>query len=162
MTALYSDADQAQARSSAMAAIAVALGALALGIIGLVAALVLRARVPAMLSLSLGAMLAWFLYDLFAAPRIKYRTFLRDMAQGLSRETTGTLLSIADAPRIVEGIAVRDMLLRTDAVPGAHDDPNRLFYWDDAKSCASLAPGCHLTIVSYGRRVIGYSILSRA
>lgn len=114
----------------------------------------LRIKWGAAAAAAVGGCLCYGFYSLKAKPYINYRRFLRDIREGLSRETDAWFVSLGGAPRTVDGVEVRDFLVRV----GDEEEDERLFYWDEDKPLPRVEAGQKLHIVSYGNFVTALSV----
>lgn len=83
------------------------LGALALALLALFA-VALRGRVQ-WLAYASGLLLAvssWFVFAFFQLPCLRYRRFLSDMQEGLSREMTGRVVDVSSDADLQDGARV--------------------------------------------------------
>jgi len=144
---VYGEADmkRAEAALRRAALIAGALGAAALLMTALGLILRIKAFAIAAAAVGGGAVYGWIALKL--VPWSAYVKFLREMAQGLKRETCGAVVSLSDETRLADGVVVRDLMLDAGA------DSDLLFYWDEEKPRPDLAPGARVRITSFGKFV---------
>jgi hypothetical protein len=144
---LYGEEDQRRAQEgwnrAAFIACAIGAAALALSIIGLV----IRIKWLAVTAAAVGGCAVYGWIALKLMPWSAYRAFLREMAEGLTRTTQGTLVRFDDQIRFVDGVGVRDMLLDD----GGGTD--LLFYWDIEKTWPGFEAGQRLKLISFGKFV---------
>lgn len=106
-------------------------------------------------------------------PNSRYRNFLRDMADGLSREVRGEIVAISDTPEPQDGAMVLPVRVRLDEVEGDHrpapgssvqsrrldleaaddSDSERIVYLNASKRDAMPGPGARVLLRCYGRHV---------
>ncbi len=135
-----------QARSSAWAAGALA----ALGALLLAAGLIIRSKALAAAGLVAPVMAAYFVYDVWCAPRYKYVRFLRDLLSGRSHDARGAVGERASQPRrSEEGVLVYDMPIRLDG-----EQSDTLFYWDAQRPLPPVEPGTEVELTAYGRYIV--------
>jgi hypothetical protein len=114
-----------------------------------------------------------FMYGFIARlwPNLRYRRFLRDMENGLSRDLQGVVVAIADVPELHDGAMVLPVRIQAEAdVPtgtsalseriqqleaGEDTREERIVYLNVAKRDAMPAPGTPVTLHCFGRHIKG-------
>ena len=107
-------------------------------------------------------------------PNMRYRNFLRDMENGLSREIRGTIIEVAETPQPQDGAMVLPVRLRLAEEEGAdrpavgesaqahrlrleeagEDTRNeRILYLNASKRDGLPAPGTVVTLRCFGRHI---------
>ena len=102
-------------------------------------------------------------------PNLRYRAFLRDMANGLSRQVRGTILEIGDAPEMQDGALVLPVRLRVDengpaagesaqahrlAMQSGEDTRDeRIVYLNASKRALLPGPGAAVALRCTGRHI---------
>lgn len=107
-------------------------------------------------------------------PNMRYKNFLRDMENGLSREVSGTIIEVSDAPQAQDGAMVLPVRLRLAEEEGAYrsavgesaqahrlrleeageDTRNeRILYLNASKRDSLPAPGTAVTLRCFGRHI---------
>lgn len=105
-----------------------------------------------------GVTLLWgcvlvFFWGMKLTPLLRYRRFLRELDEGLSRYEEGVVV------RIDEDISIRDelpfygFLLNIGNLAEPEDE--RLFYWDAALGKPALAEGDRVIVHAHGNDLIG-------
>ena len=84
----------------------------------------------------------------FLWPCLRYRGFLRDMQEGLSREMTGRVVSVADAPEPQDGARVLPVhILLTE------EQDERIIYLNASKRDKMPPVGTEARFKLYGRHI---------
>ena len=94
-----------------------------------------------------------FFWSMKMTPPLSYRRHLKEIHQGLSRQTLGQVVQLSEDLTHREGIDFYALIINI----GEEDDPEdeRLFYWDAQKPRPDFAPGDRLEIISHGNDIIG-------
>lgn len=87
-------------------------------------------------------------------PNLKYRGFLNDMRQGLSRELRGTILAVAAEAEEQDGAQVLPVRLGL-----ADEDDERIVYLNASKAAEFPAPGTAVALRCYGRHIKEVSLI---
>lgn len=116
---------------------------------GLVALMILRQKYPAIIVTVVGAWICYYIIMNKMMPWFRYRRFLRDMDEGLSRVTDGWFVSLSESPRMADGVSVHDFVLRV----GDEEEDERLFLWDDDKALPEINEGEPIHVVSFSNFV---------
>lgn len=153
-TALYSDNDLQRAQSAIKSRLTFFFLIVAVALAVLVAALILRYKIPAIALTVLFSWIAYFYLSTKALPWIRYRRFLREMGEGLSRVTEGRFVLVGESSRMVDGVEVYDFVLRV----GDEEEDERLFLWDADKPRPEIAEGQLMRIISYSNYVKEYML----
>ncbi|HML48764.1 MAG TPA: hypothetical protein PKE04_18640, partial [Clostridia bacterium] len=97
--------------------------------------------------------LAIFFWSMKMTPPMSYRRHLKEIHQGLSRQTIGRAVQFSQDATHREGLDFYALVINI----GEKGDPEdeRLFYWDAHKSKPDLSPGDLLEIISHGNDIIG-------
>ena len=111
-------------------------------------ALIKRWKAPAMLSAVLLAVAAVFGVGFYLVPCLRYLRFLNDMKNGLSREMTGTVVSVSDAPELQDGARVLPVHLML-----ADQQDERIIYLNASKRDLFPDPGANVTVTLCGRHI---------
>lgn len=147
---MYTQQDLERARSQARTSALTAGGLLTLGIALLAAGLALRIKALAAAGLVVPAMAAYFVYDVWCAPRCKYVRFLKDLLGGRSHDARGVMGERAAQPRrSEEGVLVYDMPIRLEG-----EQSDTLFYWDAQRPLPPLDQGAAVALTAYGRYIV--------
>ena len=151
---MYSEADIAAIRRrilkirAALIPVLAALAALA------ALSLVKRWKVPAYLSAAGLAVATVFGIAFYLMPCLRYLRFLNDLNTGLSREMTGTVVSVAEVPEVQDGARVLPVhLLLSD------QQDERIIYLNASKRDRFPAPGANVTVTLCGRHIREVTVL---
>ena len=107
-----------------------------------------RVKWLALGGLALLAAAACFGIAFFLWPCLRYRGFLRDMREGLSREMVGSVVSVADAPEPQDGALVLPVhILLT------REQDERIVYLNASKREQLPPPGTEVRLRLYGRHI---------
>ena len=107
-----------------------------------------RVKWLALGGLALLAAAACFGIAFFLWPCLRYRGFLRDMREGLSREMVGSVVSVADAPEPQDGALVLPVhILLT------REQDERIVYLNASKRDKLPPPGTEVRLRLYGRHI---------
>jgi hypothetical protein len=142
---LYGETDLTRAEAAHRRAMRVAFLIGGLALILVVAGMIFRIKPLSLAAAILGGCAAYFWIAMKLAPWSGYLKFLREMQEGLRRETEGAFVSAGQDSREVDGVRVRDFLL-----DGGGDVP-LLFYWDDEKPRPDFQPGQRLKVIAFGK-----------
>lgn len=145
---MYSEADiheiNRRIRRYRMRLIPVLIALLALSVLGYAR----RIQPLAMGALALTAAAAIFGIIFYLLPCLRYRTFLRDMSNGLSREMVGTVVSVSDAIEPQDGARVQQVhILLTE------EQDERIIYLNASKRDLMPPVGCKARFRLYGRHI---------
>ncbi|MBR1560694.1 MAG: hypothetical protein IJ646_10695 [Clostridia bacterium] len=113
-----------------------------------VVGLVLRVKGLAIAAGTLLAGAVCFGFAYFQLPCLRYRKFLQGLRDGLTREMTGTLLSVADAPELQDGARVLHVHLRL-----ADQDDERIVYLNASKREGFPSVGERVKLKLCGRHI---------
>ena len=139
------DLDLARARAKKSALLSAAL--LLLGVALLALALVMRIKPLAFAGLIVPAMAAYFTFDVWCSPRLKYLRFLQDLLGGRRHQLRGVVKGVAGQARnSEEGVPVHDVTVRAEG-----EEMDTLFYWDDQRTLPQADPQRLMDITAYGR-----------
>lgn len=131
----------ARCRAALIPALAIPAALAALGYVKRVKGLALG-------GLALLAAAACFGIAFFLWPCLRYRGFLRDMREGLSREMVGSVVSVADAPEPQDGARVLPVhILLT------REQDERIIYLNASKRDQMPPLGTEARFVLYGRHI---------
>lgn len=120
-----------------------------LAIILMAAGLILRIKIMTFLGFILPLAAAYFVYDLFLAPCLRYTRHLADLLNGRSHQAAGVVRKVSDQWRLSEeGVRVRDVLILLDG-----DERETLFYWDDKLPLSALPVEKPISLIAYGRYI---------
>ena len=116
---------------------------------------------------------ACFGFLFFLWPNLRYRGFLRDMQQGLSRDVKGTIVSISEDAQLQDGAMVLPVRVRLDPDADAaeakqtsalaerlrletDDDTRdeRIVYLNASKRAGFPGPGARVTLHCFGRHIM--------
>ena len=150
---MYGETDEIRAQAAWKRAVWIACVMGGAGLLITILGLVIRLKWLSTAALALGGCAAYGWTMLKVMPWSAYLKFLRDMKEGLKRETEGAFVSMDEETRLVDGICVHDLLLNADC------DTDLLFYWDDEKPRPALEPGRHLRLTSFGKFVTALEML---
>lgn len=115
----------------------------------LVFTLIWRFEIPGLAATALLSCVSFCFYSIKVSPYVKYNRFLREMSEGLSRETEGRFASISDSVRTVDGVEVSDFIVRVES----DEMDERLFLWDVDKTCPEIQEGCAIRVTSHSNFV---------
>ena len=87
----------------------------------------------------------------YLLPNLRYRGFLRDLNDGLSRDMEGTLVEIAEQPEYQDGARVLQGRIFLDE---AQDE--RFVYLNYTKREGFPKPGAHVILHCFGRHIRGF------
>ena len=147
---MYTSQDLDRARAAAKKSAVLSAALLALGIALLAYALVARIKPLAFGGLILPAMAAYFIFDVWCSPRLKYLRFVQDLLGGRSHHVRGVIRGVAGQARnSEEGVAVHDVTVRAEG-----EEMDTLFYWDDQRPLPQVDPQRLMAITAYGRYII--------
>jgi len=110
-----------------------------------VVATILRLRIPGIAILAVLACVGYFFFSSQVMPYVRYCRYLKEMNEGLSRETEGCFASISGSLRMVDGVEVNDFVLLVDE--GETDE--RLFLWDVDKPRPDIPEGQRIRVTSH-------------
>ena len=113
--------------------------------------LIMRLEYPLMLAGAAGLCATYYIWITKAYPFYSYGRFLRDISEGLSRETVAHFISLTPETTMRDNVAVHVMMVRV----GEAEEDERLFYFDHDKPLPAFEPGQTLTITSFGNYVTG-------
>lgn len=146
---MYTAEDFVRARKGFHARLYVAIALFAICIACLCVALTVRLRLFGMLSMLIGLWITYFFTATKMNPWRKYYLLLKDMKEGLERETQMRFVEISDQPRMLDGVAVYDFLV----YEGDDEAEQRLYLWDADKPLPAYRKGQLLDIVSFGKYI---------
>ena len=147
---MYTEADYRHIRGQVMARGAVFILILLAVVAAQAVSAYFRLRALAYIGAVLGAWLAYAFLMLGFMPYHRYSKHLSDIRRGLSRETEALFISLAERPRMADGILVYDLMARV----GDKEEDARLFLWDAEKPLPSLTVDQPVRINSYGNFVL--------
>lgn len=148
---MYTEADELTCQGQLKKNLWISLGIAVVTLALIVAGVILRYKWASVAVSALGFSLAYFVWSMKGLPWYRYRRFLRDIREGLSRVTVGRFVSVSEEEREREGVMFREFLLEVDE-EGEEDE--RLFYWDAGKQLPQLRAGQRLTLTSFGNYII--------
>ena len=99
----------------------------------------------------LGGAAVIFCYGIFIYPVLSYGRHLKNVLEGLRRETTGRLREFSSQSCFREGVEYYPMVINTGDKGDEADD--RLFYYDVHKGMPPYKPGDMITVVSHDKAV---------
>jgi len=152
---LYSPEDYARAFSERKKRLMGIWGLCALMIALFAASTVLRLRIPGLVVTVALACVSYFLYSIKVQPYLKYCKYLREMRDGLTRETDGRFGYISQDCRMVDGVEVCDFILHV----GDGETDERLFLWDLDKPRPHLPEGQMLRVASHSNFIKSFEVL---
>ena len=79
---------------------------------------------------------------------MRYRLFLRDMRNGLTREMRGTILSVASEAEMQDGARVLPVHLML-----TEEQDERIVYLNASKAADFPKPGAEVLVKLYGRHI---------
>lgn len=107
-----------------------------------------RVRPLALGALALATAAACFGLIFYLWPCLRYRAFLKDMGEGLSREMVGTVVSVSDAVELQDGARVRQVhILLTE------EQDERIIYLNASKGEFMPPVGVEARFKLYGRHI---------
>ena len=145
---LYTEADTAAARSRVNKNIWKLCVPLCILLIGYVALIAAGSR-WGMLAVLLAAFV-WtvFDFDVYLLPEIRYKLFLKQMAEGLRRTTEATIAGVEDSPQPQDGAQV--LAIRVELTDGSGE---RIFWLDTRKAENLPQIGMQVRLESCGRHI---------
>lgn len=152
MQELYSEQDIENCKKSLKKRIVLSIAVLVVCLGVAITLLVLRQRIACLVAGALGMCLSYFFWCMVGLPWLKYNAYLRDMREGLSRETEADFISLADTPRYQDGVLFHEMIVKVETEE-PDEDGERLFLWDADKPLPHLSAGQHLRIQSFGNHI---------
>lgn len=147
--ALYGESDKVRTATALRKSLIALLCVLVPTIGVLIATLILRNKYVGIGVTIVGAWVCYYIIMQKMMPWFRYKRFLKDMDEGLSRATDGWFVSLSESPRLSDGVAVHDFVLRV----GDEEEDERLFLWDDDKELPTLNAGDPVHIVSFSNFV---------
>lgn len=87
---------------------------------------------------------------LYLRPALRYRAFLRDMANGLRRECSCEIHSFDPATQLQDGARVHALQVRL------RDGDTRVFYLNASKTDGFPEPGKAVCITAFGRHIVDW------
>ena len=126
----------------------VLLGLLALMIVGLA----VRVKWLAVSAAGVLGAAAVFAFTFCQLPCLRYRSFLQDLREGLNREMTGEIVSIAQKPELQDGARVLPVILK---IP---DGDERIVYLNASKRQAFPEPGASVRLKLCGRHILNVEL----
>ena len=114
MQELYSEEDIQNCKKTLRTRILLSLGVAALCLGGAIVFLLFRQRVGCLITAALGMCISYFFWCMTGLPWLKYNAYLRDMREGLRRETQADFVSIADTPRYQDGVLFHEMIVQVE------------------------------------------------
>ncbi len=128
--------------------------ALVLGIAALVPTLIFRVQwATDVVSCVFGAFIIFF-WSMKLTPLIRYRRFLREIGNGMSRVMVAEFVSFS--PDISTHDGVDAHVFEMSEGPKEKGEDLRTFYWDDSKPAPEIQPGEMLRITSHGAFIIDW------
>lgn len=128
--------------------------ALVLGIAALVPTLIFRVQwATDVVSCVFGAFIIFF-WSMKLTPLIRYRHFLREIGNGMSRVMVAEFVSFS--PDISTHDGVDAHVFEMSEGPKEKGEDLRTFYWDDSKPAPEIQPGEMLRITSHGAFIIDW------
>jgi hypothetical protein len=150
---MYSDTDYQNAKNQMRKYLIVTCVVFLLLLGGMIAGLIVRNKA---LTIVMAVVASWTFYTMLmlkCMPWIKYVRWLKDMREGLSRETDGWFVRTDPACRLSDGVAVHEFIVRV----GDGEEDERLFLWDDDRPLPDVRPDQKVHIKSFGNYVIEFS-----
>ena len=147
---MYTDRDMAEAEGRVRRVLIAWVPIIALLLIALVAALLLRVKALAYVS-GAGLFIAVaFGFGYFLLPRLRYRQFLRDMNAGLKREMRGVIVSVAPEAEAEphDGAWVLPVHILLD-----EEQDERIIYLNRSKRALLPPEGTHVRVGLFGRHI---------
>ena len=151
---MYSEQDFARAEVNFKKYLVAGLAVVGVGATATIVTLVFRMRYVMNVIAVLTACVSYGFITIKVMPHIRYRRFLNEMRNGMSRETDGWFVSFSDEPRMMDGIAVHDVIIRI----GSEEEDERLFLWDDDKPFPAVRTDDAIHIVSYGNHIKSFEV----
>ena len=145
---MYSGADRAEIKRRIVRCAVMLAVALLLLCAGCAVAVVKRAHGAALALAALTGAAAVFGVGFYLLPRLRYRAFLIDMQEGLSREMAGTIVEISDRPETHDGARVLQVRLLLDA-----EQDERIVYLNASKRARFPAAGAKVRVKLFGRHI---------
>ena len=95
-----------------------------------------------------------FFWSMKLTPLIRYRRFLREIGNGMSRVMVAEFVSFS--PDISTHDGVDAHVFEMSEGPKEKGEDLRTFYWDDSKPAPEIQPGEMLRITSHGAFIIDW------
>ena len=113
-----------------------------------VASMVVRTQAGAMVAAVLIVATVCFGFGMYLYPCIRYRRFLSDMDEGLSRAMAGTIVEISQKEDLQDGVRVLPVRIQL-----ADEDDERIVYLNASKASGFPAPGTKVKLNCFGRHI---------
>ena len=126
-------------------------------IIGIIVSFIFRIQLLTVVLSAIYGALFIFLYNMRIAPVTAYRRYLKNLTNGLKRETEGVLVSFDSDETFKEGVRFNTMIINVDMKMDPEGE--RLFYYDLCKPRPVLKEGDLLYIKSHGNYVLELRLL---
>lgn len=107
-----------------------------------------RVKPLALGALALAAVAAIFGFVFYLWPCMRYRGFLKDMSEGLSREMVGKVVSVSDAIEPQDGARVHHVHILLSA-----EQDERIIYINDSKRDRLPPVGTEARFILFGRHI---------
>ena len=150
---MYTDADLVRAEKQKKERLLCSFSVLAVALSMMTVGISMRNHALATYGAAAIACLFYAVLELKALPYARYASYVRDIKEGLSRETDAKFVRISDAPRMNNGVMFYDFFVRDGAE--VDEDNERLFYFDADKQLPTFQPGQQLHITSFGNYITG-------
>lgn len=151
---MYSSEDTTVTNARIKKIVTVLAVALVLGIAALVPTLIFRVQwATDVVSCVFGAFIIFF-WSMKLTPLIRYRRFLREIGNGMSRVMVAEFVGFS--PDISTHDGVDAHVFEMSEGPKEKGEDLRTFYWDDSKPAPEIQPGEMLRITSHGAFIIDW------
>ena len=94
-----------------------------------------------------------FLYDLKVKPAMRYGRYLREIAEGTSHRTLGTLVRVSGDLTYEDGVNFREVII--NIYEDMDEEGERRFLLDAKKEMPAEWLGCDVVLTSYGSCIVG-------
>lgn len=145
---MYTEQDRVEIRQRIKKYSLILAAMLVVLIAGYVASMIVRTQVGAMVTGVLIWAVILFMWTLFLHPCIRYRTFLRDMELGMSREVRGSVVEVSSQEDLQDGVRVLPVRIQL-----ADEDDERIVYLNASKAEGFPAAGTDVKLSCYGRHI---------
>lgn len=145
---MYAEADRVEIKRQIVRCAAILAVVLLLLCAGCAVAIIKRMRGAALALAALTGAAAVFGVGFYLLPRLRYRAFLIDMREGLSREMAGTIVEISDRPEPRDGARVLPVRLFLDA-----ERDERIVYLNASKRALFPEAGAKVRVKLFGRHI---------
>ena len=149
----YAQADYEAGRAGRKSAVLAAAAAGAPFFVLAAAGFFLRIQALCMAAAVLGCCTVIFLYDLKVKPAVCYAKFLREIEEGSSHRTLGTLVRVSSDLTYEDGVDFREVII--NIYEDMAEEGERRFLLDARREIPLEWLGSDVVLTSYGSRIVG-------